>query len=114
VIAGALASARIGRAAALAATVTASACSRNLRISVLIVAVLRAAARALSDRLRSDASLFRTSGGMMKQVQGMGVLLPGWRNARQSRSWNVVIATADAMLVPQTESGQVALPQRLS
>jgi hypothetical protein len=48
---------------------------------------------------------------MMKQVQDMQVLLPGWRNAQEPRSTNIAIATADAMLVPQTESGQVALPQ---
>jgi hypothetical protein len=83
-----------------------------LRIAVLILAVFCAAARTSADRLRSDASFFRTSGGMMKQVQAMRVLLPGWRDARQSRSWNAVIATADAMLVPQTEPGQVASPQR--
>ena len=61
-----------------AATVSTRACSRNLRISVLTVAVFRAAARALSDRLRSEASFLRTSGGMMKQVQDIGVLLPCW------------------------------------
>src|SRR6476469_4015290 len=65
----------MGRATALAATVTASACSRNKRICSLTFAVFRAAVRTLSDILRSDASLFRTSGGMMKQVHDMATLL---------------------------------------